>query len=993
MEMNLLMSSLSDLRKHFNQRKIIKNLKSRSPSPSIGRPPSHTSAPSALSYRQSIRPTSAASSTGELTLPQNRSQLLQHFRKSASMSSPRRLVSPIPLTYRQSAAALLCDRISKYYYKHLSRWKSFVQSSKVAEQDMTSFKRASQIRISVNSKSPNRAVHMPKSSSRLTESAAVPRKPEAWREISFRNDTHPRVSNDSNEIAGIFQELKKRSKVLDFELKNDPETPRHMKYFSPLKDLSPPIKNISRISKASDFKPTAADDEWSEMSPEATVSFLQDSLRGAGISCLASALASLSRQRLMAGFHCVYIKYTRSVAASAQLSYLVKVQSRALRDGFAAIKRYDASKSHGVIKSLLRLKAEGMPRQLKPNNFPSGFRSLARMFKTQMKAAWTQLLLHRKLLKMPGLIMPTKAKSRYASVAYSIDGPVVMQTNKQQARLKNCLDISTRQASIAKRECLSRWRSSKSFDMPRSIDPPKLKPIPKKTNQANQLVQALARFRIVYISRLQTRLFSKLKQQGSTSQLRVKALQLLLKNLDKDAKFRQRAAFDQWRLTVRQDETDVLRAIAMAQMLAQLRQVRKLCFIQCLQAASRKVKKAVDIREMFKLSSRLQARKLSHALLTWKTSNVNKPSNVRGGVALMGTLRVLLRKQIDPLFRRQGSHELVAWASRLQTTSCSKMAATCRKLSKAYRVLKSFVRLSSSNFRFSKLQALSAWRSTKARPRRPKATYLSFILNSLTTNTKAQAWQRLKYFAVKQSYNIRTRQQAVKSFVAACNNSLSKTTSFSLQLWLLRSKEEQHLECLEVVLTSWVKKRVQKGVVRSWSKGVVKMKRVTRGLELIGKLYRWRLDDYFQTFSYAQILNFSDSPLRTPPRMSISRQSEVIALLTIHTFVGKQAQASLMTALQLWRKGIKPKPRRFSNKAVLATITKLTRLSEFVKIKRKELMYWAYSQINMPRRRLNKRQLLLMKSSVLNWNSQVSTNSRRVLECFRLWKRICQQSV
>jgi len=986
-----LMSSVSDLRKQFNQRKLIKAIHSRSPSPAIGRPPSHSSSHSGLSSRNAIRIISTANTSGELALPQNRDQLLRLFRSSTSMSSPRRLVSPVPLTYRQSAAALLCDRISKYYFKHINRWKRFVQASKAAEQEMTSFKRASQIRISVSSKSPSRLVQLPKSASRSISSGSFKKK-DAWEDISFRNEHQ--VSADSKEIAGLFKELnrRKQSKGFEFDLKVDPETPRHMRYLSPLKDNSPPLKNISHISKASEIKQTTADDaddvdNWSEMSPEATVSFLQDSLRGAGISCLASAMAALLRQRTMLGFHCIYIKYTRSVAASAQLSYLTKLRLKSLKVGFEALKSADSNEStkdDRMLQSLLRQPLNYLPRQAKTFQVPRGVHVLASFFEKSVRAAWVQLKLHKKILKKPGQIIPAKAKGRYANVVHSIDGPIQepKEQNQKQTRLKNCIDIFTRHSSKSLKDLLQRWRSIKSYDMPLAIVP-----IKQKDQRGHILAQALTRLRVIFLSRLQVRLFNKLKQQGSTSQLKVKALQILLKNLQKDARFRRQVAFEQWKITVRQDEADVLRAIAMGQMLMQLRQVRKLSFLQCLKAAMRKVKKVVDIRDLFKLSEKLQVRRLNLAFLIWKSKQVQKPKNIRGGVAILGALKVILRKRIDPLFKNRSEPEFRRFISRVQSLATSKLAGSFRKLTTAGRVLKSFSMLTNSYYNYSKLQVFSSWRSVKAKPRKYQVSYLNFILNSLSGKSKGQAWQRLKYFAVKKSFSIKSRQQAVRSFVSSCYNSLSKTKSFTLSLWQLRSKEESHLESLEIVLRSWVEKRVQKGVIKSWNQCVSKMKRVTRGLELIGKMYRWRLDDYFQTFATPTFINFSDSPLRTPPRMSVSRQSQVISLMTIGNFATKQGNLKMLGAIQLWKKGSKPKSRRFSNKFVLATITKLTRLSEFVKIKRKELVYWAYTSLKSGRR-LNKRQTSLIRTSIVNWNHQISTNSRRVLECFRLWKRM-----
>jgi hypothetical protein len=875
---------------------------------------------------------------------------------------------------------LLCDRISKYYYKHLNRWKLFVQASKAAELEMTSFKRASQIRISVNSKSPNRLIQWPHKSGRTTSSTSGLKKQETWGDISFRND---HVSGESRVFAGLLKDFTQRKlrSSSEFELKKDPDTPKHMKYLTPLKDQSPMIKNLSHISKASDIKPTAADDidNWSDLDPEATVSFLQDSLRGAGVSCLAGSLGSLVRKRLMGGFHCVYIRYTQSVAASASLSYLDAARLRQLKVGWGALQAL--TKENKIRQPLTRAESD-LPKQVKTPQFSGEFEGLVGVFQRHIEEAWGLIKTYHKLLKRPGVILSTRGKARYA--AYPAEEPMSELVGRRLTHLKNSLDIHSRVTNSSLRDTLCRWRKSKTYDMPRLYDPPR----PKDTRKACVMAQALLKLNKTVQRRLEQQGFMKLSHRGSSVQLKAKGLQILIKNLLKDARFRQQVALQRWRVTVRQDETEVLRTIAMAQTLSQLRLNKQLSFFQCLQAATRKVKRVVDIGGVFGLAERLQSRRLGLAFDYWRSASSQHSSNVRGAVSILASLRLVVRRRLNPLFKYKAGPLVGDWISHLQATSNKHAVKACRRLLKARQVLKAYLRSTSYYLKYTKLQTLSSWRSVKPRPNKMQATYLSLVLSSVASKSSAQAWQRLKYFAVKQSFSLKSRQQAVRGFLTSSNNSLLKSKAFTLQQWGLRTKEERHLEDLEVVLRSWVQRRVQKSVIRNWSIDIIKTKRITRGLELLGKLYRWRLDDYFQTFSSVYGLQFTDSPFMTPPRRSLSTQSQTKSLRTLAYFAGRQANVQQRRAWQQWRAlPRKTRVARTSNKPILVTISTLARLAEFFKIKQKEYLYFSYKRLTGKTRRLNARQTALMRRSISNWNMQISSNSRRVLECFRQWRR------
>jgi hypothetical protein len=878
---------------------------------------------------------------------------------------------------------LLCDRISKYYYKHLDRWKLFVQASKAAELEMTSFKRASQIRISVNSKSPNRLIQWPQKSGRTTSSTSGFKKQENWGDISFRND---HVSGESRVFTGLIRDLTQRKlrSSSEFELKKDPDTPKHMKYLTPLKDQSPLIKNLSHISKASDIKPTAADDiddYWSDLDPEGTVSFLQDSLRGAGVSCLLGSLGSLVRKRLMGGFHCVYIRYTQSVAASASLSFLDAARLRSLSVGWGALlalTKENKSRQHLIRREL------DFPRQVKTPQFSGEFEGLVSIFHRHIAEAWGLIKAYKKLLKRPGVILSTRGKARYA--AYPPEEPVSELVGQRLSHLKNSLVIYDKLSNISLRDTLNRWRN-KSYDMPQLYAPPR----PKDTSQAGVMAQALLMLKQTVQRRMELQGFMKLSHRGSSVQLKAKGLQILIKNLLKDARFRQLVALQHWKVTVRQDEAEVLRTIAMAQTLSQLRQNRKLTFFQCLQAATRKVTRVVDIGGVFGLAERLQSRRLGLAFHSWRSASSQHSSNVRGAVSILASLKLVLRRRLNPLFKYKTNPQVGDWISHLQAASNSQAVKACRRLLKAYQVLKAYLRLMSSYLKYTKLQTLSSWRSVKPRPNKMQATYLSLVLSSVASKSSAQAWQRIKYYAVKKSFSLKSRHQTVRGFVSSCNNSLLKSKTFTLQQWRLRTKEERHLEDLEVVLRSWVQRRVQKGVIRNWSLDIVKTKRITRGLELLGKLYRWRLDDYFQTLSSLYGPQFTDSPFMTPPRRSISEQSQMMSLQILSFFMGRQAKVLQRGAWQQWRaiprKARMARVARISNKRILETITRLTRLAEFFKIKQKEYLYLGYQRLAGRTRKLNARQTLLMRKSISNWNIEINSNSRRVLECFRQWKR------
>lgn len=977
------MGNLSDLRRRFNQRRLITNIKSRSPSPSFSRPSSRLSG---HSFRPPVRLVSTTNTSAELGLPHSRDQLLKLFRKSTSPDSPRRQPSPVPLTYRQSAAALLYDRISKYFYKHLSRWKRFVQLSKATEQEMTSYKRASQIRISVSSISPIRSVKMPRISDKSRHSAAFKRQ-EDWKEVSFSSDMQSSLA--SVEVVSGGNDLSRRIQSSFVH-----SSPQHIRILTPLEDDSPLRKTASSADKTS-MTSRLIDElaDLSEMSNEATLSFLLRSLKEAGASRLNTELVGVRRRRLMTGFHCIYAMYTRSVAAAAQFSYLTKARLRSLKAGFEAVKIWDETrptKEGRMMRSLLRLTTQHMPRHPKASQLRNAFDCLSVLHGIRLRDAWTSLRLARFHFRLNGLVLPTtQLKGRYGSVVCSIDGPAVKPSSQMETHLENCLDIYKKHLNFYRRDALHRWKTSKANDFPIPFKPDKAKAL--MAPRILIATQALTRLRNSVLSRQYAQLISKLQRCGSTSQLKVKALQLLLKNLHKDAQFREKAAFEQWRLAVRQEEADILRTIAMTQSLAQLRQGRKLLFLQCLKAAARRGEKAVDIRSLFKLMGGLQTRRLRLMLQIWRSNTATRPYNGRGAVALVGAVRLLLKKRLDSLFMRQVRPWLEDWINPLQIAFISKTIGGYRRLTKAFRVMKALMRQVDSRLKLSKLQAFSSWRSAKSRPSKLKTAYMTFVLGTVASKSTSHAWQQLKFTAVNRSSCFKNRQQASRNIIVVYNTNLTRAKASTLQLWRSWAKEDRHLESLEIVLKDWGERRVQKTVIKSWNKSVTKAKHTMRGLELIGKLYRSRLDDYYQTFS-VPCPHYSDSPLRTPPRMSIARQSKVIALRELHSFITTSVRSQLKTALNIWRGRLRPKQRRFTTKFVLAAISKLTRLAEFVNIKHKELTYWAYMHLKSGRV-INQRHSSLMRNSIANWINLHSTNSRRVVECFRLWKRKCRLSL